>query len=132
MVVGSNPILAANIIKMERTEIKTEYKSLLRDDIDIVFSGMNSKGEFVLGSIIEEDDEKKVVREFRSIVSEKDLTEFENGEMTYLEVLKRTKDIYMTEVPYSGETGFEEKVEFGSIPEDILPLEDSYINRKNK
>ncbi len=120
---------------IERTIITDDYKSLFSDDgTDVVFAGTNADNEIIIVSLIEEDDDAKVVKEFRSIADVDTLFEFMSGNLSYLQVLKRAKDVYMTEVSYSDystrKPSKAKKIELDSISKDILPLENSYIKFK--
>lgn len=114
-----------------RAIITHNYKCLHHDDADIVFTGLNIDNEIIIGSIIEEDDERKIIKEFRLIVDNITLDNFINRKICYLDVLKRAIDIYIVDISFLDHSAKKPnkitKIDFESIPKDILPLDNSFL-----
>ena len=122
------------IIKLKnmkaRITVVDDFESLLGyGGEDFVFSGTNEFGESLLCSIMEDDIDEKFFKYFHSIVDKTDLDEFVNGNITYKNLLRKAKNIYVVETKYTGEQTITES-KFEDIPKEYLPLEDSYLKTK--
>ncbi len=112
--------------------IKYDYKSLLSDDgDDIVFYGLNAEGKYVIGSLMEEDDDDKL-HYIHSVVYEVVLNSFKLGYISYLHLLKSVTEIYFVEKKYSSEPATIKQIKFEDIPKDCLPLENSFLPKLKK
>lgn len=69
------------------------FKILHFDEEPILYTGLNKYGNRIIGSYIDVDEENKFERFLHSIISSKDYWDFINQQTSYLDLLKRTKEI---------------------------------------
>ena len=116
---------------MKNKIITDNYQVLLHYDEDILFCGNNDSGESIIGSILLEDYDNKYYRHVYSIIEPHTLHLFKRGEITYLDILKYAKRMYLVKTLYSGEQIITGAI-FDDIPKDCLPTEDSFLINKNQ
>ncbi len=105
--------------------ITREYKDILFDDEPILYCGKNSFGNWILGSSIDEDFEKKIDWHFHAVVYFDLLSKFFKRELSYLEVMKKTSDLFILEKAFDNSYMKAFPIDFEDIPKDYLPTEDS-------
>ncbi|HWY10231.1 MAG TPA: hypothetical protein VN026_02845, partial [Bacteroidia bacterium] len=90
----NNIIKNINPICTHRATITDCYQILLEDDDVILGYGKNSDGDIIIQSILEEDDDLKCYFHLYSIITKEILDSFLKKEISYLEVLKTSNEIY--------------------------------------
>lgn len=104
--------------------IEGNYLELLADEYPILYTGTNKYGNRILGVVIEESDDF-LVHYFHVIIDDVAYYSFIDKKLTLREVLKFAPLIFV--VSYEGGNIIDENlISYSEIPEDYLPLEDSY------
>jgi hypothetical protein len=107
-------------------EIVNNHSILHFDDFPILYIGTNSYGNKILGSHLDEFDESKTVLTLHTVLSNKDHYEFLHGKLSYLEILKKSTSTSVVEKDYNLNTINTYEIDFNSIPQDYLPLKNSF------
>jgi hypothetical protein len=108
------------------------YRSLLSDDNeDILFCGESSKGETIVGSIVEDDNENKRMVYYHLIISKEDLELFVDKKITYLDIFEKYQKVYIVTKSYSNLRPqcfikIEEK-DLKDLDPATIPLKNSYL-----
>jgi len=104
--------------------IVDNYLELLADEYPILYTGTNKYGNRILGVIIEESDDFSV-HYFHVIIDDVSYYGFIDKKLTLRQILKAAGLMFI--VSYKGENIFDKNlISYSEIPEDYLPLEDSY------
>lgn len=106
--------------------ITCEYKDILFDDEPILYCGKNSFGNWILGSSIDEDYDKKIDWHFHAVVYFDLLSKFFKRELSYLEIMKKTSDLFILEKAFDNSYMKAFPIDFEDIPKDYLPTENSF------
>lgn len=107
--------------------ITSDYKVLIEDDEDILFTGKNNFGNRILGSIIEDDEENQILKYFHIIVENKTYLDFIKKNLTYREILNKSCDIFIIEKNYQRLVKNIYLIDISDIPKEYLPLENTYL-----
>ena len=106
--------------------ITGNYQVLHFDDEPILFTGTNIYGNRIIGSLLDEDDEAGVSRYFYVIVDSRLYTDFRKCKVSYLQILKNSKPIYVIERSFDAKKTDIYFLSFDEVPEDYLPTEESF------
>lgn len=108
-------------------DIKDNYCSLINDGaVDLLYKGTNKYGSNILGSILYEDDENLYLRYIHTIVSDETLLDFLNGRITLRNIMYSSNTVYVIDKGYNNEIKDSALIPFDDLPNDYLPLENSY------
>lgn len=118
-------VLDKDIVDTSLPLIESNWRELLFDVVPILYSGTNSFGNKIIGSIIDEDLENKFARFLHTVVDDKIFYQFLRYEITYLTLLKECKEKYFVDTTFDGRT-FIFAISFDDIPTNYLPADDSY------
>ncbi|MGE5365639.1 MAG: hypothetical protein ACM3SM_16020 [Bacteroidota bacterium] len=113
-------------VNTDFTLIQFDEVVILEVDEPVLFTGINKYGNRILASIIEDDVEVAVSSFFHLIVKSKEYLSFLNGKITYRDLIKQSPDIFIVQRPFSGGKPAIYNVLLEEIPEEYLPLENSY------
>ena len=106
--------------------IVSDFDILLFDDEPILFTGKNEKGDYIIGTSIEDDDDRKIQWYFHTVVDEAVYRKFIDRQITYLNILKNSDRIFIIGKAYDNSFVKIYYINFADIPSDYLPLENSY------
>jgi hypothetical protein len=117
--------LNSNPTESDMPLIVSNYKDLLFDEMPILFIGTNKYSNRIIGSLIAEDYDKKFTRFLHTIIDDSTYYDFISKKITYLELIISSNNRYIIDETFSGDK-FVFSIKFEDIPEEYLPLEDSY------
>ena len=106
--------------------IHQNYKVLHLDEQPILFTGTNKYGNRILGSFVEEDDEQQLTRYFHVFVDTKTYKAFIDRNVTYKSILENSEGIFVIDQSYEGNSQIIYLCDLDAIPQDYLPLDNSY------
>lgn len=107
-------------------DIISNFTSLINDgDNDIIYIGTNKFGSKILGSILFEDDEEFYLRYIHTLISDLDLNQLLNQEVTLRNLFTKNETIFIVDKNYNGEILNNALIPITEFPEDFLPLENS-------
>ena len=115
--------------------ITENFQVLHFDEVPILYCGNNRFGNRIIGSLVEDDDENSASRHFRIIVDAKTFYSFITQQVSYLDVLKDTNEIYVLDNSFEGRPINIYHLNINDIPTEYLPLPEAYcpeiIHRPN-
>jgi len=111
--------------------ITDNYIVLLSDVYPILFSGTNVYGNRLLGSSVDEDYDNNIERFFVVVIRDKMYIDFINNSITYLDILKQSKPIFVIDKVMDSDCVEIFGLDFHDIPEDYLPSELSFCPEFN-
>ena len=115
-----------NAVNTKLHEIKSGYIELLSTDEPILYFGINSLHNHVIGSLLDADDEAELEQHLHSLISPNIYLSYILGERTYRDVLSEAEQIFLLESTYNLSEIRVFLINYSSIPEDYLPTDDSY------
>lgn len=108
-------------------DIVANYCCLLNDgDNDLLYIGTNIYSSKILGSILYEDDEKLYLRYIHSIVSDEILHSFLCKKISLRSVITNSSTVFIVDKNYNNEIVNSALIPVQDLPEDFLPLENSF------
>lgn len=93
---------------------------------DVIYHGTNKYGTKILGVILFEDDEEEFIRYTHVLLTAKELSDFLSKTITYLEILKQAKTIFLVDVDYNKVELDANIISFDELPKEFIPLKKSY------
>ncbi len=115
-----------NVIKTDFPLITANYHVLHFDEEPILFAGTNDYGNRIIASLVDVNDDEQLSWYFHVIVNPNTYAKFRKRGISYLEVLKECGPIYIVEKRFDGTVSKISLCSMEDIPEDHLPMEDSY------
>ncbi|WP_437816571.1 hypothetical protein [Sorangium sp. So ce1078] len=106
--------------------IHDEYEDIHFDEMPILFTGVNRYRSRVLGSSVEEDTDAKIERHFHVLVSPDTYMAFMLRKVSYRQIMIDAGHVFVVDCAFDRSWCNVYRVETGSIPEDYMPLEDSF------
>jgi hypothetical protein len=108
-------------------DISDNYCSLISDGaIDLLYRGTNKFGSNILGSILYEDDENLYIRYIHTIVSDETLYDFINRRVSLLSIINSSNSVFVVDKGYNKDIKDSALIPLDDLPNDYLPLENSY------
>lgn len=108
-------------------DISDNYCSLINDGaIDLLYKGTNKFGSNILGSILFEDDENLYLRYIHTIVSDETLNDFLNKRISLRSIIYDSNSVFIVDKGYNNEIKDSALIPLEDLPNDYLPLENSY------
>lgn len=108
-------------------DISDNYCSLINDGaIDLLYKGTNKFGSNILGSILYEDDENLYLRYIHTIVSDETLHDFLNKRISLRSIIYDSNSVFVVDKGYNNEIKNSALIPLEDLPNDYLPLENSY------
>lgn len=108
-------------------DISDNYCSLINDGtIDLLYKGTNKFGSNILGSILYEDDENLYLRYIHTIVSDETLHDFLNRRVSLRNIINNSNSVFIVDKGYNNEIKNSALIPLDDLPNDYLPLENSY------
>ncbi len=108
-------------------DITDNYCSLINDGaIDLLYKGTNKFGSNILGSILYEDDENLYLRYIHTIVSDETLYDFINRRVSLRSIINGSNSIFIVDKGYNNDVKDSALIPLDDLPNDYLPLENSY------
>ncbi|MBI1836453.1 MAG: hypothetical protein HYR91_04220 [Flavobacteriia bacterium] len=104
-----------------------EYFELIPDDDPILYTGKSIYGNRILGSIIEDIYDEKILRYFHILVSDINYQKLIRNQISLRELYLSSSRIYIVDFTYSMKPFKIYNLDKNSVPENWLPLEDSFI-----
>lgn len=93
---------------------------------DILYTGTNIYTNRILGCIMFEDDEENFLRYYQIVVTEEQYVSFINKQLTLRKILEVNENFFLVDYSYSMEELDYNLTSFSEIPNDFLPLENSF------
>jgi hypothetical protein len=112
--------------------ITDEYEVLHHDGMPILFTGVNRYTNRIVGSFVEEDDDKGIERFFHVMVSPSNFTRFLNRDMTYRALMEESGLVHVIDRKFDGEEERVHLLRTGQIPASYLPTEDSFCPARRR
>lgn len=108
-------------------DISDNYCSLINDGaIDLLYKGTNKFGSNILGSILYEDDENLYLRYINTIVSDETLHDFLNRRVSLRSIINNSNSVFVVDKGYNNDIKNSALIPLEDLPNDYLPLENSY------
>ena len=108
-------------------DISDNYCSLINDGaIDLLYKGTNKFGSNILGSILYEDDENLYLRYIHTIVSDETLHDFLNRRVSLRSIINNSNSVFVVDKGYNNDIKNSALIPLDDLPNDYLPLENSY------
>lgn len=113
---------------LKNFHVIAENKRVLFNDgeNDIIYTGINEYNNRLLCFIMFEDDEKGFLRYIHMLVSENQYSKFINQQTTLRNILNTNESVFILDLDYGLKEIDQNLVFVSEIPEDYLPLENSY------
>ena len=111
--------------------IAENYLDLHFDIEPILFTGTNIFGNRILGSSVDEDEEKQIQRFFHTQITSEQYIRFVNRRISYLELLEDAKTIFVVDKVFDNSDTTSYLINISDIPSDYLPSEDSLCPELN-
>ncbi len=121
-----------DVIKLDLVNIVSNYKVLHFDEFPILYIGTNKYNNKILGSHLDENDETQTMFALHTILTNKEYHQFMNGKISYLEILQNSTSITVVEKDYKFQLKKSYDINFKSIPNDYLPLSQSFCPKTVK
>ena len=104
------------------------YRVLHYEDEDpILFVGTNQFGSWIIGSSVEEDDNKATERFFHVLVTYPSYSSFLNRKISYRKIIESSDSLFVIEKPYNQALqSAQYLITPEQVPSGYLPLEDSF------
>ena len=106
--------------------IADNFRALLFNELPILFTGVNSLGDFIIGSSVDEDYEAGFERYFHIVVTEGDYSNYFGRKITYRQLLDQAKPVYVIDKYYEPEVSKIYHYSFDEIPSEYKPAIDSF------
>ena len=111
----------------ELFDISDNYCGLINDGaIDLLYIGTNKFGSNILGSILYEDDENLYLRYIHAVVSDETLHDFLNRRASLRSIINNSDSIFVVDKGYNNDIKDSALIPLADLPNDYLPLENSY------
>ena len=111
----------------KRFEItNSSYVLLYADKEPFLFGGKNNDGEFIMASIMEEDDDF-TLRFMYLITTEKEYGDLIDRKITYRQVVENAQAVFILDTDVNKVNAISWEVPLPEIPEDCLPTKDTYL-----
>jgi len=107
-------------------QIISDFQSIIYEDGPILYFGKNVDNDYVLGLSIDEDDEARLKWYIHAPVSADTLYKFFSKKVSFLAILKSTKQLYVFQRSYDASDLHYYLLDYHKIPKQYLPLNDSY------
>jgi len=108
-------------------DIKSNFVCLINDGFnDILYLGTNKYGAKILGSILFEDDENFFLRYIHSLISDDELNNFINGNITLKDLVKESDAVFIVDKDYNRNILDSALIPINEVPIEFLPLENSF------
>lgn len=113
---------------MKDFHLIVENKRVLFNDgeNDIIYTGLNKYNNRLLCFIMFEDDENNFLRYTHMLLSEKQYSDFINQQTSLREILETNESVFLVDLDYNLNEIDQNLVYVAEIPENYLPLKDSY------
>jgi hypothetical protein len=103
------------------------YHVLHDSEFPMLMIGKNSFGDYFSASFLEEDDELGKLKYFHVFAEDELLLDLLKGNISYLEVMRGAKEIFLVEKSYNYKIIKFEQVLFSELTKDMLPLKSSFF-----
>lgn len=111
-------------------DIANNNCSLINDGaIDLLYIGTNKFGSNILGSILYEDDENLYLRYIHLLISDETLHDFLNKRVSLLKIINNLNSVFVVDKGYNNEIINSALIPLNELPNDYLPLENSFCPR---
>lgn len=108
-------------------DIVANFSSLLNDGhVDLLYIGTNKYGSKILGSILYEDDENLYLRYIHTLISDEILNDFLNKKNTLRNKVANSYSVFIVDKDYNDNIINSCLIPIKDIPDDYLPLQNSY------
>lgn len=108
-------------------DIVDNFCGLLNDgDNDLLYTGTNKFSSKILGSILFEDDENLFLRYIHTIISDEILFDFLNKKITLRDIILSGNSAFIVDKNYNNEIIDSSLIPIGDLPNDFIPLENSF------
>lgn len=113
---------------MKDFHVIVEKKRVLFNDgeNDIIYTGLNKYNNRLLCFIMFEDDDNNFLRYTHMLVSERQYSSFINQQTSLREILETNESVFLVDLDYNLNELDQNLVYVSEIPQEYLPLEDSY------
>lgn len=119
-------------VKIDLIEIVDNYKVIHYDDFPILYSGKNKFDNFILGSHLDEDDDKKIIYTLHTILTPQEYFQFVSGKKSYLELLQNSSEIHLIEKDFNFKITKADNIDISLMPREYLPTAESYYPLKEE
>ena len=110
------------IVKTDLANIVDNYQVLLDDIEPILFTGTNSLGNRIVGSLTSRDFESGINRYLHAVIDSMVYNEFLKQCINYNGLLKRAKLIYIIDQSFNRDEEKIYQINYDDIPHEYLPL----------
>lgn len=116
-----------NIFVKNLHKIICNYNVIFNDgENDIFYTGTNRYGNLILGVIMFEEEDLEYIRYIHILTTDYQLLDFYNKKISLLSILKENESFFLVDKNYSNEELSVNLVTLEEIPEEFIPLENSF------
>ncbi len=102
--------------------IVNNYKVFIQDEFPMLYTGTNSLGNHIIGSLLCEDEEHDIFRFIHLVVLPKEYFQFIKGKISYRNLIENKKSLFLVDKKYN-----DEEIRSFYAPVSIIP--DNYLPR---
>ena len=113
-------------------DIKRNYRVLHHDEFPMLFTGNNRFDNIILGSHLDEDDEKKQIYTLYTIINDKEYYEFMQGKKSYYEILSKSNNIFFVVKDFGFRITQTYSISLSDLDSDYHPTPQSYCPKLYK
>jgi len=110
--------------KLRAPIITDNYELVLFDDAPILYTGTNAYGNYIIGSSIDEEQDREW--RFHLMVTEEEFFSFSQRRKSYRSLMEQSDSVFVMEFYPDSDTWWTYPLDFYDIPVDYRPLETSY------
>lgn len=115
---------------IDKINLLPNYHVLHDSEFPMLMIGKNIFGEYLIASFLEENDELGKLHYFHIFPSNELILRFLKGTVSYLEVMREAKAIFLVEKTYNYTIKKCEKIVFTDLTKDMLPLKSSFFPKQ--
>jgi hypothetical protein len=119
-------IIGQPAVRIDLIDIVDNYRILHFDEFPILYLGTNKFGNKILGSHLDESDEQRKIFCLHTILTNKQYTKFLSGRVSYQSILNESNTTFFVVKDYNSIIQDAFEYSFNLIPNDYIPLEDSF------
>lgn len=110
--------------------IATDYQDVLFDEIPVLFFGVNSQGNRIIGSSLDEDYRQGFERYLHIVVSDEDFDLYIERNVSYRTLINRAATVYVIDKYVQTDECKIYEMTVSEIPESHLPTTDTFYPSK--
>jgi hypothetical protein len=114
------------VLPNDLIEISNNLVVIHFDEFPILYYGTNIFNNKILGSHLDEDDERQRIYCLQTLLTNKQFSDFKNQKKSYRTILEESNSIGLVEKTFNDKIFKVYNINFADIPQEYLPLENSF------